>query len=197
MNAILQAVLSTLFTYALTAAGAAGVYCLKIDQNDPSRTRIVLAVAAGFMLSAVTELFTACTELSASMGWLAWIPTAVGFFVACSALWGLNYCIERRQQQDATMLQPLGEDQTKLIEMQSNSGSSSGIQAVSSTSAPESLSPHSAIDTESVIDDSIQLRGIHAARDRRRQAYLLVFALAIQHVPEALACGVAFAVIYL
>lgn len=86
LHPVLQALLATLFTWGVTALGAAGVFLVKtIDRRffDAS-----LGFAAGVMIAAsFWSLLAPAIELSAEMGFVPWIPAAVGFLLGAAALW--------------------------------------------------------------------------------------------------------------
>ena len=94
MGPIVQALLATLFTYALTAVGASLVFCVDTYGNE-QQTNAVMAVAAGMMLAAVNELLTSMAEESAGLGMLSWLPLAVGFLIACGMLVGMDRCLQQ------------------------------------------------------------------------------------------------------
>lgn len=94
MGPIFQALLATTFTYLLTALGSSMVFCVDTLGNE-GRASQVMAVAAGMMLAAVTELLTSCAEMSQSLGVWSFLPLAIGFFIACSMMIGMDTCLMR------------------------------------------------------------------------------------------------------
>ncbi|MDD2474036.1 MULTISPECIES: ZIP family metal transporter [unclassified Methanoculleus] len=89
LNPVLQALLAGLFTWGLTALGAAGVFF----SREPDRRRLdgMLGFAAGVMLSAsFWSLLLPAIELSGSTGLAASIPAAVGFLAGGVFLRGLD-----------------------------------------------------------------------------------------------------------
>lgn len=77
---IVQALLGTAFTYAMTALGAAGVFLSK----DISRKMLdaMLGFAAGVMIAAsYFSLLAPAIELSADKGVPVWFPAVVGFLL--------------------------------------------------------------------------------------------------------------------
>jgi len=80
LNPILQALLATLFTWGLTAAGAAAVFLAK----DINRKVLdfMLAFAGGVMIAAsFWSLLAPGIEMAENQGQIAWIPAAVGFLL--------------------------------------------------------------------------------------------------------------------
>ena len=78
LNPIIQALLASLFTWGLTAVGAAVVFLLK--EPDPKLLDGALGFAAGVMLAAsFWSLLAPSIELSAEMGLVEWVPPLVGF----------------------------------------------------------------------------------------------------------------------
>jgi ZIP family zinc transporter len=80
MHPVLQALIATCFTWALTALGAAFVFLLK----EPSKKLLdaMLGFAAGVMLAAsYWSLLAPAIELSSEIGAIPWLPALVGFLL--------------------------------------------------------------------------------------------------------------------
>lgn len=80
MHPVLQALLATCFTWALTALGAAFVFLLR----EPSKKVLdaMLGFAAGVMLAAsYWSLLAPAIELSSEIGAAPWLPALVGFLL--------------------------------------------------------------------------------------------------------------------
>lgn len=78
LNPILQALLATLFTWGVTALGAALVFFFKNLNRKVLDS--MLGFAAGVMIAAsFWSLLSPAIEMSESAGKSAWIPAAVGF----------------------------------------------------------------------------------------------------------------------
>jgi len=78
MHPILQAFFATLFTWGMTAAGAAMVYV----QKEPSRKMLdaMLGFAAGVMIAAsFWSLLAPAIEMAEARGVPGWLPAAAGF----------------------------------------------------------------------------------------------------------------------
>ena len=83
---LLQALVATLFTWFVTAVGAAGVFLAR----EPSRRvqEIMLGFAAGVMIAAsYWSLLAPAIEMSEGGPVPAWIPATVGFLVGGGFLW--------------------------------------------------------------------------------------------------------------
>ena len=117
------------------------------------------------------------------MGALSWVPLTVGAALACFVLWFIDFLMvrcEKRAQLHAAIEKDIelavdmasSDEESDLHESKNDTGFQSDFQplSVNSNQRPE------------------------VSDERARASRLLVFALAIQHVPEALAVGVAFAV---
>ena len=75
---VVQALLGTLFTYGVTAAGAALVFFFREVRRKP--LDIMMGFAAGVMIAAsFWSLLAPAIELSSSLGHNAWLTAAVGF----------------------------------------------------------------------------------------------------------------------
>lgn len=89
VNPLLLALVAGLFTYFMTALGAAGVFL----QRNPSRRTmdVLLGFSAGIMLAAsYWSLLAPSAEIAAQTGEIAWLPPAVGFAAGGLGLWGLD-----------------------------------------------------------------------------------------------------------
>ena len=77
---VVQALMGTLFTWAMTALGAAGVF-LKKDV-DRRLLDTMLGFAGGVMIAAsFWSLLAPAIEMSAEMALPVWLPAAVGFLL--------------------------------------------------------------------------------------------------------------------
>lgn len=86
---VLQALLAGVFTWALTALGAAVVFGLT---NVPRKLfDAMLGFAGGVMLAAsYWSLLAPSIEAASEQGWPSWLPAAVGFLVGGAFLYGLD-----------------------------------------------------------------------------------------------------------
>ncbi len=85
LNPVVQALLATCFTWALTALGAAAVFL----HRNPSRRVLdaMLGFAAGVMIAAsYWSLLAPAIELSGG----SFVPAAIGFLVGGLSLWGID-----------------------------------------------------------------------------------------------------------
>ncbi len=89
MNPILQALIATLFTWGMTAAGAAIVF---IGKDLSGKTLDgMLGFAAGVMIAAsYWSLLAPAIEMSEEMGIPGWLPAVVGFLAGGIFLRGLD-----------------------------------------------------------------------------------------------------------
>lgn len=89
LNPILQALLATLFTWGLTALGAAGVFFHR--SVNKKLLDGFLGFAAGVMIAAsFWSLLAPAIEMAADDPLPAWIPAAVGFLVGAIFLFSLD-----------------------------------------------------------------------------------------------------------
>jgi len=89
LNPILQALLATLFTWGVTAVGAAGVFFHK----SVNRKLIVamLGFAAGVMIAAsYWSLLAPAIEMAANGPLPAWLPAVFGFLLGGGFLYGID-----------------------------------------------------------------------------------------------------------
>eukprot|EP00656_Telonema_subtile_P053327 TRINITY_DN7697_c0_g1_i2.p1 TRINITY_DN7697_c0_g1~~TRINITY_DN7697_c0_g1_i2.p1 ORF type:complete len:296 (-),score=61.21 TRINITY_DN7697_c0_g1_i2:166-1053(-) len=167
MNALFAAFLATVCTYGLTALGAAIVL---VWEPTPKQMQTVMALAVGLMLSAVLDLFASAEEEAKEVyGSVAYVvPLVVGVAVATGTLVFLEkFCFAAAPEADETEHSAVGGPDSD----EDMKGDMDGIQLT----VPSDLT---ATPKASAADI--------------RKAKLIVTALALQHIPEALACGVAF-----
>jgi len=89
LSPVLQALVATLFTYLMTAAGAASVFLLK----DVSQKilNLMLGFAAGVMLAAsFWSLLDPAIEMSKGKSFPVWLPAAAGFLLGAGLLFALD-----------------------------------------------------------------------------------------------------------
>ncbi|WP_017733071.1 ZIP family metal transporter [Nafulsella turpanensis] len=90
LSPVVQALLATLFTWAVTAAGASVVFLFRSFKQTVLDT--MLGFAAGVMIAAsFWSLLAPAIELAEEVnGVAAWVPAAVGFLAGGLSLWLLN-----------------------------------------------------------------------------------------------------------
>lgn len=89
LNPVLQALLATLFTWGVTALGAAPVFFVqRINQRLMDG---MLGMAAGVMIAAsFWSLLAPAISLSEDMGLVPWIPPTLGFLAGGGFLWSVD-----------------------------------------------------------------------------------------------------------
>jgi ZIP family zinc transporter len=89
LNPIVQALLGTLFTWGLTALGAASVFVTKTVNRKLLES--MLGFAAGVMIAAsFWSLLAPAIEMAADAGGPAWLPAVVGFLAGGAFLWVID-----------------------------------------------------------------------------------------------------------
>ncbi len=99
LNPAIQALLATLFTWFMTAAGAAAVFLAK----EVNRKILdgMLGFAAGVMIAAsYWSLLAPAIEMASGGRLPAWIPAAVGFIGGGSFLRGVDYILPHLHRSD-------------------------------------------------------------------------------------------------
>lgn len=88
-NPFVLAALTGLFTWFMTALGAAGVF---LQRNPSARLMdVLLGFSAGVMLAAsFWSLLAPSVAIAKEAGGLVWLPTALGFALGGLSLWGLD-----------------------------------------------------------------------------------------------------------
>jgi len=92
LTPVTQALLATLFTWGVTALGAAGVFLTR----EVSRRMLdaMLGFAAGIMIAAsFWSLLAPAIEMSEGMGLPAWLPAVIGFLAGGLFLWGIDHIL--------------------------------------------------------------------------------------------------------
>jgi ZIP family zinc transporter len=85
LSPIAQALLASLFTWGMTAAGATVVFFFR--EVNPRLLDGALGFAAGVMLAAsFWSLLAPSIEMSAEMGFIEWVPPLVGFVAGAAAM---------------------------------------------------------------------------------------------------------------
>ena len=85
LNPVVQALLATIFTWGVTALGAAGVFFAK--EVNHKLMDVMLGFAAGVMIAAsYWSLLAPSISLSEQLGFVVWLPPAIGFLSGGLAL---------------------------------------------------------------------------------------------------------------
>jgi ZIP family zinc transporter len=89
ISPILQALLATIFTWSMTAVGAAGVFFFKTVNKRVLNA--MLGFAAGVMIAAsFWSLLAPAIEMAEEGPLPAWLPAVIGFLVGGAFLWGVD-----------------------------------------------------------------------------------------------------------
>jgi len=89
LNPILQALLATLFTWGVTALGAAAVFVTR--QVNKRLLQGMLGFAAGVMIAAsFWSLLAPAIEMTEASGGVAWLPAVVGFLAGGAFLYAVD-----------------------------------------------------------------------------------------------------------
>lgn len=88
-NPIVQALFATLFTWGVTALGAAGVFLAK--EINRKVLNGMLGFASGVMIAAsFWSLLAPAIDMTAEQGGITWIPAVIGFLAGGAFLWGVD-----------------------------------------------------------------------------------------------------------
>jgi len=91
-NPIMQTLLATLFTWGVTALGAAMVFFFK--EINKKVLDAMLGFAAGVMIAAsFWSLLAPAIELSEAMGLIPWLPAVIGFLLGGGFLSGVDHLL--------------------------------------------------------------------------------------------------------
>ncbi|MDR1674337.1 MAG: ZIP family metal transporter, partial [Oscillospiraceae bacterium] len=96
LSPVLQGLLATLFTYLITAVGAATVFFFK--SMNAKVLDLMMGFAAGVMIAAsFWSLLAPAIELSAELGNNAWLPTAAGFMLGGAFVIGSDILLTKAE----------------------------------------------------------------------------------------------------
>ena len=97
----LQALLATLFTWGITAAGAAMVFCCKNIRHDVLDG--LLGTSAGVMLAAAFwSLLSPAIEMAQKMGRVPWLPALIGLSLGALGLYAADRLLLRLERRGDT-----------------------------------------------------------------------------------------------
>lgn len=86
---VIQALIATLFTWGVTALGAATVFFTRTV--NPKLVSAMLGFAAGVMIAAsFWSLLAPAIEMAAASGGTAWLPAVTGFLAGGGFLWAVD-----------------------------------------------------------------------------------------------------------
>ncbi|KAI5697171.1 hypothetical protein M8J75_006181 [Diaphorina citri] len=219
-NPLVQTLLGTLFTWGLTAAGAAMVIIFSGTQRKLLDSS--LGFAAGVMLAAsYWSLLAPAIEMAeqsslyGARGQFAFIPVAVGFFfgalfvyltdliISSCGIESPNFLLAmhsqpRRKSHSEPGSNNLHESETSN-ELTENAGSIYSVPTPHDRSTfPRRRAAHSAtneVDTEDPSGVSSRKSSQSEHQSRWRRILLLIIAITVHNIPEGLAVGVAFGAI--
>lgn len=182
-SSITQALLGTLFTWALTAAGAALVIIIRGKQRK--LLDVSLGFAAGVMVAAsywsllapAIEMATE-SKIYGAEGEYAFVPVAVGFLVGAAFVYGTDVLISTLGIQSPNVL--LAMQSVGFYEQNSRRRQITNINRSSELA-----------EIGTVYEDPNN----EAKNNQWRRILLLVVAITVHNIPEGLAVGVGFGAI--
>lgn len=193
-----QALSGTLFTWAVTALGAALVFVVPADIK-PARLQRVLHAALGFSAGVMVaasfwSLLVPAFEFAEELGWGAgaWVPVAIGFaagavFVFCAGRMLPEPDAEAISKAVVSMAATHLPSDSDNGNHGNHSHSHSHGPGSTSSSEPSPLSP-----TERADHREASKRARFEARRTWRRILLVVVAITVHNIPEGAAVGVGF-----
>ncbi len=89
LNPVIQALVGTLFTWGMTALGAAMVFFFKTIKKEVFNG--MLGFASGVMIAAsFWSLLAPSIDMAEQLGLIPWIPPLIGFLFGGAFLWGVD-----------------------------------------------------------------------------------------------------------
>ena len=100
-NVVVLALLATLGTWALTALGAASVFCFR--NPDPKTMNLMLGFASGVMIAASfwSLLQPAIERAESTLSTPAWLVVSIGFLSGAIFMWLSDKIVSRARRQSA------------------------------------------------------------------------------------------------
>ena len=92
LSPVLLALIATLFTWGVTALGAASVF-LSVKFNQKVMDALLGFTAGVMMAASFWSLLAPSIELSEAMGLIPWLPPLVGFLLGGACLRGIDYIL--------------------------------------------------------------------------------------------------------
>ncbi|XP_061182116.1 zinc transporter ZIP11-like [Saccostrea echinata] len=200
-NAVFQTLLGTLFTWGLTAAGAALVFVFHSSQ------RKVLDASLGFAAGVMTaasywSLLNPAIEMAEHSGFYgdkgqwAFVPVAIGFILGAGFVYGADIFMPYLGVDDASSLMmsldsSMKEEKDGDIQMESSTNNFYDINRQQSFSQPLRRKPTQ----EQINMDSSYISSPAPSKSQAinwKRILLLIIAITIHNIPEGLAVGVGF-----
>lgn len=166
MNGILLALLATLFTFAVTTLGAAGIFFMK-NEISPGLQCGFLGFAGGVMIAAsIWSLLLPGIDYAESNGQISWIVMTLGFTAGVLTLLASDFLIQKWNLRRQIKQTPIGKGTIMLT------------AAITMHNIPEGMSVGLAFALASQTPDEPSLL---------MGACALAFGIAIQNFPEGTA----------
>lgn len=198
-NPLVQALLGTIFTWGLTAAGSALVFVFKSEQKkvlDGS-----LGFAAGVMLAAsFWSLLDPALSISESQyggSVFSLVPVAVGFLLGALFVYAIDFMLPSMTPSSINKTLNVGDGLSQIsdiptIKISSNySHSASSSQYLQDNLRKRGLKRDESLSNEFCIPDTKK----NIDENSWRRIVLLVIAITVHNIPEGLAVGVGFGAI--
>jgi len=173
LNPTNQTLLATLFTWGMTALGAALVFTVKrINQKVMDS---MLAFAGGVMIAAsFWSLLSPALELAEGGSVPAWVPAAVGFMLGGGVLWGIDKMMPHLHPGDSHSEVETARGKAERMNPGSYRRSTLLVLAITLHNIPEGFAVGVAFGTLTQASDVSQLAG----------AVSLAIGMGLQNFPE-------------
>uniref|UniRef100_A0A023FN41 Zinc transporter ZIP11 n=1 Tax=Amblyomma cajennense TaxID=34607 RepID=A0A023FN41_AMBCJ len=199
LSPLSQAVLGTLFTWGLTAAGAALVFVL-----NSTRRKILdgsLGFAAGVMLAAsFWSLLAPAIEIAESSGGygrIAFIPVGFGFFLGALFVYAMDKLIPSYDGHKADLALAMQLERKSSLKRHIEVGEESAHAYRNGYSDPnvqlrkKPLTATTRVSVPTAVSDAESAETLENLK-RWKRIFLLVVAVTVHNIPEGLAVGVGF-----
>ncbi|XP_077489940.1 zinc/iron regulated transporter-related protein 48C [Amblyomma americanum] len=199
LSPLSQAVLGTLFTWGLTAAGAALVFVL-----NSTRRKILdgsLGFAAGVMLAAsFWSLLAPAIEIAESSGGygrMAFLPVGFGFFLGALFVYAMDKLIPSYDGHKADLALAMQLERKSSLKRRIETGEESAHAYRNGYSDPnvqlrkKPLTATTRVTVPAAVSDAESAETLENLK-RWKRIFLLVVAVTVHNIPEGLAVGVGF-----
>uniref|UniRef100_A0A914WVJ1 Zinc transporter ZIP11 n=1 Tax=Plectus sambesii TaxID=2011161 RepID=A0A914WVJ1_9BILA len=194
IHPIWQALLASLFTWGVTALGAAVVFVL--HPHSKKVLDVSLGFAAGVMTAAsFWSLLAPAIEIAESkVGVWAFLPVAIGFALGAAFVFGADHLMPSCGFTDASVVEMMrkGIIPQRDTEVELTAKEEEGSVEVADALRRRRRGGHSRTLDESGVDHRSVGSSEHELAVSWRRIFLLIVAVTVHNIPEGLAVGVGF-----
>lgn len=195
---VMQAFLGTLFTWGLTAAGAALVIVIRGSQRKLLDASLgfaagVMTAASFWSLLAPAIEMAAVSKIYGENGEYAFVPVAFGFLLGAIFVYGADKLISVLGLHSPNMMLALHATSNRKDSRRSSARRDSHLSSPDTTAIDGFSEVGNGVQRRRSYDEECNIEEIQ--RGRWKRIVLLVVAITVHNIPEGLAVGVGFGAI--